>query len=108
MSGTEINKLINEISKLPGLGRKSAQRISLYLLKHKKRNLLPLVQILQEANSKIKNCEICGNIDMISPCFICKNPKRNKQMLCILEDVSDLWTIERIGFYNTSYTKNQR
>ena len=103
MNVTEIDKLINEISKLPGLGRKSAQRIALYLLKNKKSNLLPLVQIITEANQKIANCEVCGNIDMVSPCSICKNVKRDHQTICIIEDISDLWTLERIGFYRGTY-----
>ena len=103
MNATEIDKLINEISKLPGLGRKSAQRIALHLLKNKKNNLLPLAQIMKEANDKIANCEICGNIDMISPCSICQNLKRDHQTICIIEDISDLWTLERIGFYRGAY-----
>ena len=103
MRGTEIDKLINEISKLPGLGRKSAQRIALYLLKNKERSLFPLMQIMKEANHKIVNCEICGNIDMISPCSICKNPKRDQQMICVVEDISDLWAFEQIGFYRGMY-----
>jgi len=103
MSTTEIDKLINEISKLPGLGRKSAQRIALYLLKNKESNLLPLMQKIKEANQKIANCEICENIDMITPCSICQNPKRDQQMICVIEDVSDLWTFERIGLYRGMY-----
>ena len=103
MSVTEIDKLINGISKLPGLGRKSAQRIALYLLKNKERSLLPLLQTMKEANHKIVDCEICGNIDMISPCSICQNSKRDQQMLCVLEDVSDLWVFEHIGFYRGMY-----
>mgnify|MGYP001210146719 FL=1 len=103
MSGTEIDNLISEISKLPGLGRKSAQRIALHLLKNKERSLLPLIQIMKVANHKIIKCEICGNIDMITPCTICQNPKRDQQMICIVEDVSDLWTFEQIGFYRGMY-----
>ena len=103
MSGTAIDKLINEISKLPGLGRKSAQRIVLYLLKNKERCLLPLMQIMKEANHNILNCEICGNIDMISPCSICQNPKRDQQMICVIEDMPDLWAFERIAFYRGMY-----
>ena len=103
MSGTEINKLINEISKLPGLGRKSAQRIALYLLKNREQNLLPLMQIMKDTNQKIVNCEICGNIDIISPCSICQNVKRNQQMICVIEGMSDLWTFEKIGFYRGMY-----
>ena len=103
MSGTEIDKLINEISKLPGLGRKSAQRIALYLLKNKEKNLFPLMQIMKDTNHKIVNCEICGSIDTISPCSICQNTKRDQQMICVIEDMSDLWTFERTGFYRGMY-----
>ena len=103
MTNSEIDKLINEISKLPGLGRRSAQRIALYLLKNKERSLLPLVQSLQKANQKIINCEICGNIDIISPCSLCNNTKRDGQTICVVEDLSDLWTFERIGFFRGMY-----
>ena len=103
MSGTEIDNLISEISKLPGLGRKSAQRIALYLLKNKEKSLLPLIQTMQESNHKIVNCENCANIDMVSPCSICQDPKRDQQMICVLEDVSDLWTFEQIRFYRGMY-----
>ena len=103
MSGNEINKLINEISKLPGLGRKSAQRITLYLLKNKENGLMSLMQSMQEANLKILNCENCGNIDTVSPCSICQNLKRDQETICVVEDVSDLWTFERMGFYRGMY-----
>ena len=103
MNNSEINKLINEVSKLPGLGRKSAQRITLYLLKNKQKALLPLVQSLNAANIKIINCEICGNIDISSPCSLCNNSKRDILKICVIEDVSDLWTFERIGFYKGLY-----
>ena len=103
MASLEIEKLINEISKLPGFGRRSAQRIALYLLKNKNRSLLPLVQSLQEANQKIVNCETCGNIDTITPCSLCINEKRDEQTICVVEDISDLWTFERIGFYHGMY-----
>jgi len=103
MASSEIDKLINTISKLPGLGRRSAQRIALYLLKNKNRSLMPLVNTLNEANSKIVECENCGNIDMINPCSLCKNSKRDEQTILVVEDVSDLWTFERIGFYRGMY-----
>ncbi len=103
MQNSEIDKLINEISKLPGLGRRSAQRIALYLLKNKERSLLPLVTSLNEANLKIVDCEICGNIDTINPCNLCQNKKRDKKTILVVEDVSDLWTFERIGFFKGSY-----
>ncbi len=103
MNNIEISKLINEISKLPGLGRKSAQRIALYLLKNKEKTLLPLVDLLTEVNEKILTCDDCGNIDLNSPCTLCKNNKRDLKTICVVEDVSDLWTIERMGFYRGIY-----
>ena len=103
MTSSEIEKLINQISKLPGLGRRSAQRIALYLLKNKDLSLLPLVQCLHEANKKIVNCENCGNIDTITPCSLCSNTKRDVKTICVVEGVSDLWTFERIGFYRGMY-----
>ena len=103
MHSSEIEKLINEVSKLPGLGRRSAQRIALYLLKNKERILLPLVKSLQEANQKIITCETCGNIDTKSPCSLCQNVKRDLQTICVIEDVSDLWTFERMGLFRGVY-----
>ena len=103
MVSSEIDKLINSISKLPGLGRRSAQRIALELLKHKDRFLIPLMSSLQEAGNKIINCEICGNIDTINPCSICQDKKRDRTKICVLENISDLWTFERTGFYRGLY-----
>ncbi len=103
MVSSEIDKLINSISKLPGLGRRSAQRIALELLKHKDRFLIPLMSSLQEAGNKIINCEICGNIDTINPCSICQDKKRDRTKICVLENISDLWTFERTGFYRVFY-----
>ena len=103
MASSEIEKLINDISKLPGIGRRSAQRIALHLLKNKKKSLLPLLQSLNEANIKIIDCEVCGNIDMISPCSLCASQKRDEQTILVVEDVSDLWTFERIGIFRGMY-----
>ena len=103
MQNSEIDKLINEISKLPGLGRRSAQRIALYLLKNKEKSLLPFVTSLNEANLKIVDCDVCGNIDTINPCNLCQNKKRDEKTILVVEDVSDLWTFERIGFFQGMY-----
>ena len=73
MDGSAIEKLISDISKLPGLGRRSAQRIALYLLKNKNRYLLPLMQTLESSHKLITECDECGNVDMINPCNICSN-----------------------------------
>jgi len=103
MTSSEIDILINEISKLPGLGRRSAQRIALHLIKNKEGKLLPLIQILTQANLKIINCDSCGNIDTVNPCSLCNNKKRDEHTILVVEDVSDLWTFERIGFFRGLY-----
>jgi recombination protein RecR len=103
MASSEIEILINSISKLPGLGRRSAQRIAIHLLTNKDNNLTPLVKTLNEANAKIINCENCGNIDMDNPCSLCQNKKRDENTILVVEDISDLWTFERIGFFRGLY-----
>ena len=103
MEQSPIEKLINDISKLPGIGRRSAQRIALFLLKNKNKNLQPLIDSLNLSLNKIDECKICGNIDMQNPCNICVNQSRDKPTLCVVEDVSDLWTFEKVGFYKGLY-----
>ncbi len=103
MDGSAIEKLISDISKLPGIGRRSAQRIALHLLKNKNRSLLPLIKTLELSHNLISECEKCGNVDMINPCNICSNKNRDNESICIIEDVSDLWTFERTGFYRGLY-----
>ena len=87
MDGSAIEKLITDISKLPGLGRRSAQRIALYLLKNKDRSLLPLIESLNSSHKLISECSSCGNVDMINPCNICSNKNRDKESICIIEDI---------------------
>ena len=103
MNSSEIDILINEISKLPGLGRRSAQRIAIYLLKNKSAKLSPLIKTLTDAQTNIVDCNKCGNIDMIDPCNLCQNNKRDDNTILVVEDVSDLWTFERTGFYKGKY-----
>ena len=103
MESSSIEKLITDISRLPGLGRRSAQRIALYLLKNKDNALEPLIQTLKYSQQKIIECDLCGNVDMNNPCNICSNTKRDTNSICIIEDVSDLWTFERTGFYKGKY-----
>tara|TARA_B100002051_G_C16573138_1_gene553679 strand:- start:183 stop:782 length:600 start_codon:yes stop_codon:yes gene_type:complete len=103
MEQSPIDRLINDISKLPGLGRRSAQRIALFLLKNKDKHLSTLIESLSQSYDKIIECSNCGNIDMESPCNICKNNSRDQSTICIIEDVSDLWTFEKVGFYRGLY-----
>ena len=103
MQQSPIDKLINDISKLPGLGRRSAQRIALFLLKNKDKNLSPLIESLNLSYKKIIECGNCGNIDMQNPCHICTNNSRDGSTICVVEDVSDLWAFEKVGFYRGLY-----
>ncbi len=95
-----LENLINLISKLPSLGKRSATRITLHLLKNGEKLMQPLANAILEAEKSIKTCEICGNFDIISPCSICIDEKRDKSIIMVLEDVSDLWAINRGRIYN--------
>ncbi len=103
MEQSPIDRLINDISKLPGLGRRSAQRIALFLLKNKDKSLSPLIESLNLSYNNIIECLDCGNIDIRSPCNICSSKSRDQSKICIVEDVSDLWTFEKVGFYRGLY-----
>ena len=103
MVGSEIDQLIISIAKLPGLGRRSALRIALHLLKYKEKSLKSLMEALKEASSRIVNCDSCGNIDTLNPCTICQDKRRDKKTICIVEDISDLWAFERTGIYRGLY-----
>src|ERR1700679_3952494 len=102
-SGSEIEKLIQLLAKLPGLGPRSARRAALVLLKKRDLLLEPLAQAMQEAAAATRNCEICGNLDTISPCAICRDPRRDPHVLCVVEDVADLWALERASVFRGRY-----
>ena len=95
--------LIKRFSKLPGLGPRSARRIIFHLLKNKDLFLNPLIESLIEVEKRIVKCEICGNLDIKKTCSICTDVDRNKNYICIVENVSDLWAIERSGIYKGQY-----
>ena len=100
---SQIDKLIYLFSKIPGIGSRSARRAVLHLLKYRDQLMLPLAQELERSAKVIKSCSICGNIDEISPCSICINNKRNQKIICIVENISDLWAIERGDIFNGCY-----
>ena len=103
MQSVEIQNLIQQLAKLPGLGRRSGRRIALHLLKKPEALLQPLVQSLQDAAAAIVTCEVCNSIDTTSPCAICVDPKRRTGQLCIVADVSDLWALERGNIFAGHY-----
>jgi recombination protein RecR len=102
-SGTEIERLIQLLAKLPGLGPRSARRAALVLLKKRNELLEPLAQAMQDAAAATRNCETCGNLDTISPCAICRDPRRDPHILCVVEDVADLWALERASVFRGRY-----
>ncbi len=104
MGGNNIlEDLIKKLASLPGLGPRSARRIIFHLLKNKKNMLHPILDALTKVEKSIINCLICGNIDLTEKCSICNDIKRNKNLLCIVENVPDLWALERSGTYNGHY-----
>lgn len=103
MATTEIEKLINHFSRFPGMGSRSATRIVIHLLKKKNIVMEPFLRNLIDVYKNSKICKVCGNIDTDDTCSICKNPKRDGSIICVVADISDLWSIERAGFYNGKY-----
>ena len=95
--GPEIERLIQLIARLPGLGPRSARRAALHLVKRKDQLLAPLAEAMAQARDNIVTCSACGNIDTSDPCSICSNPSRDDAILIVVADVSDLWALERAG-----------
>ncbi len=103
MAGQDIEKLIKLVSKLPSLGTRSARRIVLQLIKKRESLLLPLIEAMTQVADNIKTCEICGNYDTTSPCSICSSALREPHLLCVVQDVADLWAMERVSFFKGKY-----
>lgn len=101
--GPEIEQLIQLMARLPGLGPRSARRAVLQLIKKKDQLMVPLSAALDRAVAAVKTCEVCGNIDTVSPCGICADPRRDNGMLIVVEDVADLWALERAGVGAVKY-----
>jgi recombination protein RecR len=103
MAGSEIEKLIELLAKLPGLGPRSARRAALFLIKRKETLLEPLAGALKDAAANMRSCSVCGNLDTRDPCAICGDAKRERGMVCVVEEVGDLWAIERSGAFRGLY-----
>jgi recombination protein RecR len=103
MKNNEIQRLIQFLSKLPGLGPRSGRRLALHLLKKREQVFRPLIQSMQDAEAKIVTCTICHNLDASDPCSVCQDPRRDPALLCVVEDVSDLWAIERANIFKGYY-----
>ena len=103
MSNNLVENLSKIISKLPGMGPRIAKRIVLHLASNKDKTLLPLIANLQMLDDKIHNCETCGNLDEGRVCGICLNQNRDESLICVIEEVADLWAIERAENYRGKY-----
>jgi len=103
LQNNDIEKLIKIIAKLPALGARSSRRIVLHLLKNKDNKLLPLIEALQSVADNIRTCPICGNFDTEEPCHICADLSRDTDVVCVVQDVADLWAMERVGLFKGQY-----
>ncbi|MEZ5656048.1 MAG: recombination mediator RecR [Sphingobium sp.] len=95
MASPEIEALAQALARLPGLGPRSARRAVLYLLKKREAALGPLLQALERVNENLSVCATCGNVDTTNPCGICADPRRDDRALCVVEDVPDLWALDK-------------
>lgn len=101
--GPELQRVMELIGKLPGLGPRSARRVALHLLKRPDTLLMPLSEALAEAARKITRCSVCGTFDTIDPCTVCSAPNRDLSVICVVQDVPDLWALERGGSFRGRY-----
>ncbi|MEC9343226.1 MAG: recombination mediator RecR [Pseudomonadota bacterium] len=103
VAGPEIERLIQLLARLPGLGPRSARRAALHLIKKKEQLLEPLAAAAAEAAEKVRVCSTCGNVDTVDPCSVCTDPRRDAGTIIVVEDVSDLWALERAGTMSVRY-----
>ena len=103
IAGPEIERLIQLLAKVPGLGPRSARRAALHLIKKKEQLMLPLASAMGEAVDKVRVCSTCGNVDTADPCTICTDARRDDATLIVVEDVGDLWALERAGAMNARF-----
>lgn len=102
-AGPEIERLIQLLSRLPGLGPRSGRKAALALLKRRQDLLVPLAQALAVAADRLVECPTCGNIDTVSPCTICQDQRRDPSLIVVVEEIGDLWALERAGVINARY-----
>lgn len=103
MAVSEIDKLIQLLARVPGLGPRSARRAVLHLMKRRDQLMLPLAQAMQHAAESVRSCSQCGNLDTLDPCPICRDPEREGKVVCVVEEVGDLWALERTAAFRGRY-----
>jgi recombination protein RecR len=102
-AGTEIERLIQLLARLPGLGPRSARRAALFLIKKREQIMAPLAAAIQSALEKIEICRVCGNIDTQNPCTVCTDLRRDPSIIVVVADVADLWALDRAQAVNARY-----
>ena len=103
MASQEIEALAGALARLPGLGPRSARRAVLHLMKRREAALQPLLSALQTVSERLSTCSTCGNVDTSDPCTICRDPRRDERSLCVVEEVSDLWALDRSRLFPGKY-----
>jgi recombination protein RecR len=103
MASPEIEALTQALARLPGLGPRSARRAVLHLLKKRESTMVPLLRALELVNERLTSCHICGNVDTHDPCAVCSDPRRDPRMLCVVEEVADLWALDRARLFPGRY-----
>jgi len=103
VASQEIEILSQALARLPGLGPRSARRAVLHLMKRRETTLQPLLNALQAVADRLSTCSICGNVDTSDPCAICRDPRRDDKALCVVEEVSDLWALDRSRLFPGRY-----
>jgi recombination protein RecR len=103
IAGPEIERLIQLLARLPGLGPRSARRAALHLIKKREPLMAPLAAAMQTALDKVVICSVCGNIDTQNPCTVCTDPRRDASIIVVVSDVADLWALERAGAISARY-----
>ena len=103
IAGPEIERLIQLLARLPGLGPRSARRAALHLIKKREQLMMPLASALEAASEKITVCRVCGNIDSQNPCTVCTDPRRDASVIVVVADVADLWALERANAVSARY-----
>jgi len=103
MASQQIEALSQALARLPGLGPRSARRAVLHLMKRKETALEPLLAALQDVAARLSTCSICGNLDTSDPCSICTDTRRDDRLLCVVEEVADLWALDRSRLFPGRY-----
>lgn len=103
MAAGEIDRLVQLFARLPGLGPRSARRVVLFLIKRRESLMLPLAQALDSAARAMRTCSTCGNVDVMDPCGVCNDTRRDPSLICVVEDVADMWALERASVFSGRY-----